>query len=394
MRYVALVVVFLLLLAPATAAPMAVGTQDASNPGTADRATGAPEHLNGEAVSLQDAATTRIGRPRVTFAVDLRANRSARWNVSMQYPLADESDRAAFREFGQAFEAGEESGAVTVDLFRNAAATASNATGREMRIQRVERTFSVGESNGTLRLAFTWTNFLERTEEGLQLGDAFTAPDNGTWLASLGPNQRLVIAPPDGYVLDSSTYPFEDQRVVIEGPTEFGSDSRIRVSYRETQRPEPPVQDRFLLLGGGALLLGLLVVFAALRWRGRQERVEPKEPSETTEPDPAASADAATGARAKEAASEPEQATEQEQPDEDLTLLSDEERVERLLERNGGRMRQADIVDETGWSDAKVSQLLSSMAEEERVDKLRLGRENLISLPDEDGSDRVDNDRT
>lgn len=68
--------------------------------------------------------------------------------------------------------------------------------------------------------------------------------------------------------------------------------------------------------------------------------------------------------------------------EQDVELLSDEERVERLLERNGGRMRQADIVSETGWSDAKVSQLLSAMADEGRVDKLRLGRENLISFPD------------
>ncbi|MFD1569967.1 DUF7345 domain-containing protein [Halorubrum laminariae] len=74
---------------------------------------------------------------------------------------------------------------------------------------------------------------------------------------------------------------------------------------------------------------------------------------------------------------------ESEQTDEvDRSLLSDEERVEYLLDDNGGRMRQADIVSETGWSDAKVSQLLSAMADEERVEKLRLGRENLISLPD------------
>jgi uncharacterized membrane protein len=65
-------------------------------------------------------------------------------------------------------------------------------------------------------------------------------------------------------------------------------------------------------------------------------------------------------------------------------LLSDEERVERLLSSNGGRMKQADIVKETDWSNAKVSQLLSAMEEEGRIDKLRIGRENLISFPDED----------
>jgi uncharacterized membrane protein len=73
--------------------------------------------------------------------------------------------------------------------------------------------------------------------------------------------------------------------------------------------------------------------------------------------------------------------------DVDVELLSDEERVERLLEENGGRMKQARIVSETGWSNAKVSQLLSSMDEEGRIDKLRIGRENLISFPDEDITD-------
>ncbi|WP_415379280.1 helix-turn-helix transcriptional regulator [Halosimplex sp. TS25] len=71
----------------------------------------------------------------------------------------------------------------------------------------------------------------------------------------------------------------------------------------------------------------------------------------------------------------------------DEELLSDEERVERLIEHNGGRMKQAAIVQETGWSNAKVSQLLSAMDDDGRIDKLRIGRENLISFPDEDVAD-------
>jgi len=76
---------------------------------------------------------------------------------------------------------------------------------------------------------------------------------------------------------------------------------------------------------------------------------------------------------------------EDDQPPLDGELLSDEEYVEALIDRNGGRMKQANIVTETGWSNAKVSQLLSAMAEAGRVEKLRIGRENLISLPDDDG---------
>jgi hypothetical protein len=75
-------------------------------------------------------------------------------------------------------------------------------------------------------------------------------------------------------------------------------------------------------------------------------------------------------------------------PDEEL--VSDEERVVNLLEENGGRMKQVNIVDETGWSKSKVSMLLSDMEEEGTISKLRVGRENIVSLaghePDAAGS--------
>jgi len=98
---------------------------------------------------------------------------------------------------------------------------------------------------------------------------------------------------------------------------------------------------------------------------------------------------AATGAGSDGTDADGDEGSDSEDDDDgiDEELLSDEERVERLLERNGGRMKQATIVKETGWSNAKVSQLLSAMAEDDRVDKLRIGRENLISFPDEDVTD-------
>ena len=50
-----------------------------------------------------------------------------------------------------------------------------------------------------------------------------------------------------------------------------------------------------------------------------------------------------------------------------------------LLEENGGRMKQVNIVDETDWSKSKVSMLLSEMEDEGQISKLRVGRENIIS---------------
>jgi uncharacterized membrane protein len=64
--------------------------------------------------------------------------------------------------------------------------------------------------------------------------------------------------------------------------------------------------------------------------------------------------------------------------------LSDEDRVIRLLEENGGRMKQVNIVENTDWSKSKVSMLLSDMEEEGEISKLRVGRENIISLAGEE----------
>ena len=69
------------------------------------------------------------------------------------------------------------------------------------------------------------------------------------------------------------------------------------------------------------------------------------------------------------------------QPEE---LLSDEDRVVNMLEERGGRMRQVQIVEETEWSKSKVSMLLSEMDEAGTISKLRVGRENIISLAGEE----------
>jgi len=70
--------------------------------------------------------------------------------------------------------------------------------------------------------------------------------------------------------------------------------------------------------------------------------------------------------------SEPEQQVEPE--------LTDRELVLGILDDNDGQMKQARIVDETDWSKSKVSMVLSEMEEGGDISKLRVGRENIISL--------------
>jgi hypothetical protein len=78
-------------------------------------------------------------------------------------------------------------------------------------------------------------------------------------------------------------------------------------------------------------------------------------------------------------------------------LVSDEELVFEMLQAESGRMKQSEIVEVTDWSKAKVSRLLSGMADDDQLVKLRLGRENLICLeaakPVQMGVDRSSDNR-
>jgi uncharacterized membrane protein len=69
---------------------------------------------------------------------------------------------------------------------------------------------------------------------------------------------------------------------------------------------------------------------------------------------------------------ESQESTDTEPLDQDVVL--------GILNENGGRMKQARIVDATDWSKSKVSMVLSEMEENGDITKLRVGRENLISL--------------
>ena len=62
--------------------------------------------------------------------------------------------------------------------------------------------------------------------------------------------------------------------------------------------------------------------------------------------------------------------------------MTDAERVREVLEAHDGRMRQAAIADELDWTASKTSRVVSDLVDEGTVEKLKLGRENLIDLVD------------
>jgi hypothetical protein len=382
----------------------------------------------------------QVADPTTTFGFAVAEDGDANVTVTVTYTLDSANDTAAFEETADEFERG--TTGPTTAVFERAAAAASEATNRSMNLSEPTRTterrnVSGGPDVGVLELAFEWTNFARVDGSRLRVGDAYRTP-NGTWLPGLGADQRLRVVGPEGYgYADGGAANIEDGALVWRGPTTFDAGD-LRVVLADDSptpvSPTPPTDatDRPRTTAGtdapggeggdgpfgglaspgvGGLLLAValagvgLYAFVARRDEGPGPAAvgggadgRPEDDAGTTAPPDATdggeamTAGAAAGVDAADGSdSSGDVGADGEGDDDpgpfagvDEELLSDEERVERLLEYNGGRMKQANIVTETGWSNAKVSQLLSGMDEAERIDKLRIGRENLISLPEAD----------
>ncbi|AEM56041.1 hypothetical protein HISP_02160 [Haloarcula hispanica N601] len=314
-----------------------------------------------------------------TFALQIQSNGDAKWTITDTYAL-DESETEWFRNTGEQF-ASEDTEAVWLPSFREASDEASAVTGREMEITDVDRRYEVSDRKGQLILEFTWTNFAVVTGENIVVGDAFNSTD-GTWFGTLTADQRLVISPPPEYGVESAPSAVDDGKLVFEGRRTFEPGYLSVVYTGEQPDTQTPAETPGSMFGGvdstwigGVVLMVLLVGAVGYMFKTGYTDALPSVAAGTDD-----DGDDSTGTAAPVSDTTASD-------DVDVELLSDEERVERLLEENGGRMKQARIVSETGWSNAKVSQLLSAMDEEGRIDKLRIGRENLISFPDEEITD-------
>jgi hypothetical protein len=325
----------------------------------------------------------------VDITIELQPDGDAHWNISARYALEDANDSAAFTRLAERFKARETDNGFSLDVFESVVPEVSEQVGRPMEIRannpRTARTIDHGNnSTGVLSLEFTWTNFT-RVSGDQYIVDSFT----GTWFGDLERGQTLTIQPPEGFEKGEQVQPeatVESGGYQWTGPQHFDSGQPSVVFTESTGTEERPFDISLLTLfgvGGLALVVGGILVWA-YQYTGRGDEVtddgEPvPESTHSTNGGPTAEQTAAVGSGGDQPSGGGAAV--------DSELLSDEERVEQLLEENGGRMKQAKIVEETRWSNAKVSQLLSAMADEGRVEKLRIGRENLISLPGEGVND-------
>ncbi|MFB6302817.1 MAG: helix-turn-helix transcriptional regulator [Haloferacaceae archaeon] len=297
---------------------------------------------------------------------------SATWTVEYRIRLDNPNVTEAFEGLQADIRANRSAyvGRFAARMNRTVAA-ASNATGREMRLANVSVTAEkrqLPQSYGVVSYRFEWIGFAQVDGDRLLVGDALS----GLFLDS---ESRLIISWPDDYEAVSVSPDGYDERegaVVWEGPVDFGPDQP-----RIVLRPAGGLPVGALAMGVLALL-GLAA--AALVYRRRGERDEGAAPAATAGSEPGeGGAGAGEAGSAGAAAAETGEETPAEPPEE---LLSPEEQVLKLVRERGGRVKQQAVVEEFDWTAARTSQVVGSLRDDGRIETFRLGRENVLTLPD------------
>ncbi len=350
--------------------------------------------LAGPTGAVQPPSQVDIDADSVTLQADVAADGDARWTVTYRLRLDDENATQAFEELAADVESDP---SPYVDPFRQrmerTVTGAENATGREMSVRNVtvetRRESQPQVEFGVVTYRLEWTNFAAVDGETVRAGDAVDR-------LFLDSRTTLRLTAPEGYVLDSAAPAptrTEADEAVWQGQRDFDAGKPRVVFVPEGGTPaETPAgsdggdggdggdgTDTPASGDGGLPVVPLLaVVIVALlggAWvvsrRGNVSLPAALGGAAGGGGDESGAAAAAGSADAGDEGPPPE-------------LLSNEEQVLRLLEENGGRMKQKAVAEELDWTAAKTSQVVGDLREDGEVESFRLGRENVLTLPDVD----------
>lgn len=311
----------------------------------------------------------------VLLEVDIQSDGDAVWRVEYRYRLDDENTTQAFAALKDRVRSNPDQYTRRFgDRIGTSVAAGENATGRAMALSNLsvsarEETAPGSENLGIVSYEFRWTNFTVANDSTIRAGDAI----HGFYVS---PKTTLIVTWPTGFEADSLR-PTPDEngttRAVWEGETEFTSEEPTLVlraddgdqstgggadgtSGDDGQRRSSD-ESPLVMAVAGLVVLGLVGTggVVALRRRGDDQQTEMDNGDE----------------------SEGQTAVPSE-------LMSNEEQVRVVLEEHGGRMKQQELAEACDWHPSKTSKVVNDLKEEGAIDVFRLGRENVVSLPEVD----------
>jgi len=305
--------------------------------------------------------------------------------LELRTVLDTEEKRSAFDSFAEDVEENPEA---EVSDFRASVEPlvrrASNETGREMSasnftVETRSEPFPV--ERGVVEYRFDWEGFAE-TEDGIRVGDVLSG-------YILSEDDTLVLRAPEGYVVSSAEpstadggggsvarwegsrdFADDEPHVVFVSATESGSDDGTDVPEETTNGggstadtgSSPETAEAGIPLYVYAVAVVVVLSVAAIVYHSRVDTAVDTETEASVE----------------------DRETEEIAEDTEDEQITDDERVLSMIESEDGKMKQKRVVEETGWSEAKVSKLTSQMENEGVITKIRLGRENILEIRDEE----------
>jgi hypothetical protein len=311
--------------------------------------------------------------------VSVRASGNATWTVEIRTRLGSEREVEQYRAFQAHFRNNTSHYLGTYrERIRSVVGDAERVTGREMRAVNFSASTDVQEVPrrwGVITYRFRWTSFAAAPNATtLTVGDAF---EGGYYLDE---DDIFAIEAPDGYAIESvSPVPDESQSGVVRwsGPRDFAderphavlriveSDATTSAGLDATTAQGETAAGRDAA-GGTDRISGELLVAVALVavgvgagavWRFRSDEVPSSSGDGDASVAPPSHGDSAT-------------------------VRTDDEEVEALLQERGGRMKQAEVAEVLDWSASKTSRVLSDLEDDGIVERVRLGRENVVDLSD------------
>lgn len=326
------------------------------------------------------AAPEDVDPDAVHIGIEVDENGDATWTIEYRVRLTTDNETAAYEDIVTDVE---NNRSAYIDRFatrmNDTVDAAAEQTGRTMQASNFTVSAEIRElpqTYGVMTYTFEWENFAVMEGETIRIGDAlegFFLDEETTLLISWPESHTATTVEPEP--TDKRT-----QVVTWDGPLEFANGEPLVVAEPSESvtttgsngGPPSGMDDALLLVAG---VFGLLIVLALVAvWYYQTRSTEEDGGPSPTQPD---TGDGSGGAVP---------ATESGEDEPEEALLSNEERVTRFLDDHGGRAKQQEIVDGLDWTEAKTSQVLSSMESDGSIEKFRIGRENVVKLPDgEDG---------
>ena len=295
-----------------------------------------------------------------TFDVDTQGNA---WYIIEYRTLLDSQDRInEFDEFILVVEGNSTHKAEFKTRMRDIVTQAGIATSRPMTASDFDVSVTTQNSAtgnyGIVRYSFIWGNFAEVSGSSVVIGDVFFG---GQYIST---GDTFIIKVPDGYEISEVTPTPDSERkieLIWSGPRNFNSGEPAIVAEKSSSS--------FFFVVLVVLVLGAVVILNYRKKVGEQD-TSPRIRShmvEDMEPQPKPDDSGLT---------EPVKQTVS-----TVTRFeSDEEMIISMLREHDDTMMQTEIVQKSGFSKSKTSALLTNMAENRQIKRVKKGRENLIRL--------------